>query len=361
VRKIPFDEKELRPVAQAPGMPGEPPMPVYDFPVSMKQACRAAYDNEPIWLPIGVETNFFSPRIIPDNIARGFLAEESEMPEAEPGGRDMFGVEWVYQPQARGSMVKPGSPVLKDANDWVNAIRFPDIDKWDWEGSAKANEKYLGGGKFNVMWLLNGCWFERLVSFMDFEGAAVALIDEDQRDAVRELFDRTTDLYCAIIDRSVRYFDIDAFMVHDDWGSQRSPFFSPETGRELFLPYMEKLVGHIHSKGKIAELHSCGQIEAHFPTFVEAGWDSWSGMSVNDTHMLYDKYGDKIHIGVYPDLIDANAPEEEQRRAARDFVDRFAKPDKLAFINPYVFPMMTPAYREEIYRYSRIKFSRQAI
>ena len=135
----------------------------------------------------------------------------------------MFGIEWEYIPAAGGSMVRPGKPFLEDANEWKEKVVWPDVDSWDWEGSAKANNGiYLKDDKFNVCWFLNG-WYERLISFMDFEGAILALVDEDQKDAVKEFFDKLSDLYIKIFDKFCTYFpQIDAFCIHDDWGSQKS-------------------------------------------------------------------------------------------------------------------------------------------
>lgn len=115
------------------------------------------------------------------------------------GGHDMFGIEWEYVPVAGGSMVRPGTPLLEDANDWNQILKFPDIDAWDWDASGRQNYDFLHNGKANMLWFLNGCWYERLVSFMDFEGAVVALIDDEQKDALKELFAKTTELYCRLV------------------------------------------------------------------------------------------------------------------------------------------------------------------
>jgi hypothetical protein len=98
----------------------------------------------------------------------------------------MFGIEWEYIAQVGGSMVRPGKPFIEDANELADKVVWPDIDKWDWEGCAKANVEYLSKPNFNICWFLNG-WYERLISFMDFEGAVVAMIDEDQRTPSRTL------------------------------------------------------------------------------------------------------------------------------------------------------------------------------
>ena len=127
--KVPFDEKELKVVREEPAFGGGT-TPIYDFPVSMKEASIAAYrDKKPVWLMTGIEQNLFTPSIIPDNCARGFVIEGAPYPREKFGGKDMFGVEWKYVDVAGGSMVVPGNPLLEDVNDWKEKIVFPG---WCW-------------------------------------------------------------------------------------------------------------------------------------------------------------------------------------------------------------------------------------
>lgn len=274
----------------------------------------------------------------------------------------MFGVEWVYIDVAGGSMVKPGKPLLEHASEWREKVVFPDIDSWDWEGSARMNKDYLSNGRANVITLLNGCWFERLISFFDFEGAAIALIDDEQVEDIQELVHKLTDLYIRLVDKCVQYYDLDGIEIHDDWGSQKSPFFSDEAAREIFLPEMKRFVDHVHDLGKFCNLHSCGHIEDRCDVIAEAGFDGWLPMPMNDTVQLYEKYGDRVAIGaVDPEPIDpATASEEEQRAAARRFVERFTKEGKVSVFSAfYNTPgLLTPAFREELYKASRIRYSR---
>ena len=54
---------------------------------------------------------------------------------------------------------------------------------------------------------------------MGFVNAATALIDDDQKDALHELFEATTDLGIRLVDKFVEHYDyIDGFTIHDDWG-----------------------------------------------------------------------------------------------------------------------------------------------
>jgi hypothetical protein len=360
-----FDPKELTVAREIPAIfiPDAPPTRVYSTPVPLKDGYTALIKRQPVWQPYGIETAMFAPRFYPDNIARALVVDSggfimNDQGGFPVGGKDIFGIEWVFVPSAGGSMVKPGNPTLKNANDWKKAIKFPNIDSWDWAGSAKANEAWLKGLDTQVMvWIQNG-FFERLISFMDFEGAAMAMIDEEQQDAVKEIMQALADLYISMIDNYWKYFKLNSYTIHDDWGSQMAPFFSPSVGKEIIVPAMKRVTDHIHSLGGIADFHSCGHVDVCIPNMIAAGWDCWSGMAMNDSQGDYEKYGDKIIIGVTPDLWDPKTtPEEKQRAEARKFIDKFYKPGKPCLINNFnAMEILTPVFCEELYKYSRVKF-----
>ena len=336
---------------------GGPEVILYDFPVTQREAFQALYNRKPVWQITAIEQKMFAPKSNPDNIARAFVFDGTKTPQS--GGTDMFGIEWEFVPQVGGSMVRPGKPFIEDANDIAKKVVWPDIDKWEWESCAKANVEYLSGEKYIVAWFLNG-WYERLISFMDFEGAVVAMIDEDQKDAVKDFFDKLSDLYIRIFDKYLTHFpQINGFCIHDDWGSQKETFFSPATAQEMIVPYMRRVTDFLHSKGKSCELHSCGQLLKQVPNMIAAGWDSWHPQLMNDTQKIYELYGDKIIVGVVPDAFDPEkTTEEEQRALAREYARKFCNPDKPSFVNTYSSRALTAAYREELYKQSRINYGR---
>jgi hypothetical protein len=353
-----FDPKELEVVAKFPGFMGGAETLVYNYPITPKEAYIAAFKRHPVWqITSTTEMSMFAPKCNPDNIARGFVYDGTHAPPT--GGLDMFGIDWEYIPQVGGSMVRPGKPFIEDASELKDKVVWPDIEKWDWEGNAKANAGYLSDRSFNVCWFLNG-WYERLISFMDFEGAVVAVFDEDTQDDVKAFFDKLTDLYIKIFDKYITYFPgIDGFCIHDDWGSQKETFFSPAVAEEMIVPYMKRVTDFLHSKGKYCELHSCGQLMKQVPNIIAAGWDSWHPQLMNDTQKEYELYGDKMLIGVAPDTFDpATTSEEEQRRMAREYADKFCQPGKPSLLNIYASSVLTPAYREELYKQSRINYGK---
>jgi len=206
-------------------------------------------------------------------------------------------------------------------------VKFPDIETWDWEGSKAANADFLNTDRFISIMIMTG-FFERLISLMDFDKAAMAMIDEDQQDAVHELFDALADLYIKMVDKYIENYGIDLLTFHDDWGSQRAPFFSLATAREMIVPHLKRVVDHCHARGIFFEMHSCGKNEMLVPAYIEAGCDSWNGQAVNDKNLIYEKYGDKIILGVDSGLafsfgggVEISADEAEE--AAKRFVDKY--------------------------------------
>ena len=163
-------------------------------------------------------------------------------------------------------METPGIPhPLEDVNDWKTALKWPDPYSWDWDESARINNDNLkNNGKANILWFLNGMGFERLISFMGFENAAMALLDEDQEDALHELLHALTDLHLTLVKLCCDTYGegLTGFCLHDDWGSQKSPFFSVAAGRDFFVDEWKRFTSYVHSLGRIADLHSCGHIEA---------------------------------------------------------------------------------------------------
>ena len=327
--RIPFDIKEIENATSSPGFFGQE-VKTYAYPITPKENYRLLYERKvPFWLPGFNDMSMMTPRIDPDNLARAFSFEATPMlPEEMVGGPDKFGIPWVYVPQAGGSMVEPGNPTLRDANDWQDVINFPDVANWDWAGSKEINKDFVKTDKWLVYCHLTGL-FERLISFMDFENAAVALVDPDQKEATTALLDALADNAIDIIGHAYDAYGMDAVNFHDDWGSQRAPFFSLDVCMEMIVPALKKVVSFVHNDlGLFFDMHSCGKNELLVPAYIEAGCDSWSGQNMNDKPMLYDKYGDKIILGIEPDIpFDMFSPTpmtyDDAVASAQRFIDKY--------------------------------------
>jgi hypothetical protein len=321
--------EELKVVGEYKSFPfgkGQPPMslPKFNTPITPKENFHRYMKGEnPLWVPTGIDILTFCPRIVPDNVARAFVFDVDPIDNVtEGGGKDWFDVEWEYVPQVNGSMVRPGNPLkVPDINEWEKYLTFPNLDDMDWEGSAARNKEVIASGRVLSVWLMNGL-FERLISFMEFENAAVALIDDDKKDAVHRLFDALANFYDDVIARFKKYYDADILYFHDDWGSQRSPFFSLRTAREMLVPYLKRIVDSAHKHGMYVDFHSCGKVEKLVPAMIDAGVDIWSGQPMNDRLAVLKEHGDKIKLNFGP-AMEFGAPEDVQLKAYEEYFDTY--------------------------------------
>ena len=84
-----------------------------------------------------------------------------------------------------------------------------------------------------------------------------------------------------------------------DLAAQNTLFCSPDTYRELYLPYSKKLNDwiHAHTKWKTMK-HCCGGCEPLIEGFIEAGFDILNPIQTSaegmDPQHLVDKYGGRI-------------------------------------------------------------------
>lgn len=357
MKRVPFSEDEFKVIGELitttePVMPFK--LPKYNYPITPKENLLAAVARKtPLWFPGAMDFLTVESRTNLDHVARAEIRDLGPVqPDSEKGGKDLFGVEWIYVPVAGGSMVKPGKPMLEDANDWPDIIKFPDIDKLDWEECERLNKPLNQTTRSLSVTFQNGM-FERLISFMDFENAVLALIDEDQKDAVHALFARLADMYIEMINKYEEILNIDGVVFHDDWGSQRAPFFSLDVCREMIVPYIRKISDYCHSKGMWFQQHCCGKNELLVPAMIEAGVDMWFPQAMNDTYMLHEKYGDKIMFFIAPPTPSAGASEEEIEGIAKEFAAKFApgfKEKPFILASYFLDPRLTNA----VYRQSRI-------
>lgn len=358
MKKIPFQEDELK-ILKKRFFFGEE-LNVLNTPISPLENMKNTLENRPMWQCSINDYSYLYPLCVPDNKAKGNVSDVKLAPE-ELGGIDMFGIEWEYQADIGGSTVRPGKPLLADANEWKDKIVFPTketIDRWDWESCKKNSPEVMEGQYFCEPVICTG-WFERLISFMDFANASMALIDPEQKDAVNELFDRLSDLYMILIDKFIETFPghIHRVCLHDDWGHQHGMILSPATVKEMIVPHMKKVTDHLHSKGILAEIHSCGKVEPLIPAMIDAGFSLLENQSILDFDDVVPRYGDKIKVHMPPENVPPeDAPAEAFRQCARNYVEKVIKLGNPVILETFYSSPLTPEFWEELYRYSRIRF-----
>lgn len=123
-----------------------------------------------------------------------------------------------------------------------------------------------------------------------------------RREFVHELFRRETDIALRNLAKlnaaAGQYVDV-VFTCGTDFGTQTGTFCSPETFRELYMPYYKKVNNWIHENTNWKTFkHCCGAVERFMELFIEAGFDvinpvqcSAAGM---DPKVLKERYGSRL-------------------------------------------------------------------
>ncbi|MBC5997707.1 hypothetical protein EAI30_12020 [Romboutsia ilealis] len=287
--KYPFNkEEELKDVGtypQIPGIYGMPSFPSRKFntPITPKEnVLRMCRKEKPLWLPnIANDINIIQPLVMPDALARW------------KGGVDWFGIEWEYEPQTNAAMVKPGTRRLSDITEWENELVFPDLNEIDWQKDYDDNYKdVLSPNRATMFVIVNGL-FERTADLTSFEDTFCYLLEEPE--ALHAFYDKLVDWHLELFKIAKDIYGADIITFHDDMGTQRSSFFSPDTFKEIMLPHYKKLNNEAHKMGLYVNFHSCGSVANQVENFCEAGFDFWEGQDAcNDKSTLMEQYGDKL-------------------------------------------------------------------
>lgn len=344
-----FDEKEMERIGsyKLAGSYGAAAVeqPKLNTPITPRENMRMMMRGEkPMWLPnMNRDLNLVCPDFMPDANARAF------------GGVDWFGVEWQYEPLSKAAMVKPGTRRLSDITNWEKELVFPDLSKMDWEKDATEVYHMMPNDRFTYFIIYNGI-FERTADLTSFEDTFCYLIEEPE--ALDAFYGRMIDWYIDLIKIAKKYYYADMILFHDDMGSQKSAFFSPELFRELFLPHYQKLTKAIHDEGMFAALHSCGNVRVQIPNFIEAGFDAWEGQEgATDKDEIMETFDGKLaQIGQFE--IPAGLDDEGAVAHLHHMIENRARNGHCAFrIRDKRANPGTVNLEDEMYRYSRIFYS----
>ena len=313
----------------------------YNTPITPRDNMLRLYEGKtPMWIPSPWEAASIKVDCDPENVAR-----------SPSGGVDGYGVEWIFVKTAGGAMVKPGNPKVPDISEWEKYITVPDPETWDWAGAYEKQKDALADPTLFTTVTFGSCLFERLIAVMDFENAAMALVDDDQKEGVHRFLRAVTDYRKKYYTLVKKWFDPDGVNFNDDWGSQRAEFFSRETAAEMLVPYVKESVQCAHDLGMYVDLHCCGFVEGFVPFFIEEGFDTWGGQPLNDKPKLKKTYPNSL---VFTHQIDErpDASDEEIDAAVAKFMEEFG------YDNRGFYGGFDPRYRRKVYEASRKNYDR---
>jgi len=322
----------------------QPKPPIEPRPISVRENyIRCVRGEKPFWMPAyGYESN----TVWPDAM--------EECPVPEVAGFDWWGVEWAPSSKIGGMMVKPGTRTINDFANWRDEFEFPDVSKVDFKTDGEKIAASLDPERPHIYECVKGI-FERLNEVIPFDEALLAFYEEPEAlaDFFRCMADYKIETCTKIFEN---YGRVDGVCYHDDWGTQRAPFFSEDMFREQLLPETKRFFSFIKGTGRFIELHSCGRNMDYVPMMLEMGVDMWTPQDgVNDPDFLVPEYGDKMAFAFRVKGINGPGVTEEQvRRAVRDFVDTYGKCGRVMAqlrVDPE-YSERLPWARDELYNYS---------
>ena len=317
-----FTEEEMTRIGsyKLPGSygPASLEQPKLNTPITPREnMMRVMKGEQPMWLPnMNRDMNIVCPDMMPDASARAF------------GGIDWFGVDWQYEPLTKAAMVRPGTRRLSDITKWREELIFPDLNDLDWEKDSKELYHMLPNDRFTYFIIYNGI-FERLADLTSFEDAFCYLLEEQEE--LTAFLDKMIEWYIGLTKIARTYYHADMILFHDDMGTQRAPFFSPEIYEEQFIPQYQKLTGAVHEQGMFIALHSCGNVRRQIPNFITAGFDAWEGQEgVMDKDEIMETFGDQlVQIGQYQ--ISGDLTDEEAVEALRHMIETRGRKGRCAY------------------------------
>ena len=212
--------------------------------------------------------------------------------------------------------------VVRDITEWRSSVHAPNVhfprEAWQ-KYIDKANE-IDREDRFVTCTVAPGI-FEQLHYLMGMDDCLINFYLEP--DAMKELIAYVTDWELEYAAEICENLHPDAILHHDDWGSQRSTFLSPEMFDEFLLPSVKKVYGFYKSHGvELIVHHSDSYAATLVPRMIESGIDIWQGcLSTNDIPDLIQRYGGQISFmgGIDNGIVDRPDWTEE---GIADFVEK---------------------------------------
>lgn len=167
--------------------------------------------------------------------------------------------------------------------------------------------------------------FENSSWLMGLESFSYALAD--QPDLVEAICQRVGDLTVAAATYAVSFDNVGMVFLGDDLGFATGTLVSPKVLREFIFPHHRRLVRAAHAAGRLALLHSCGNLTAIMDELVEIGFDGKH--SFEDKIMRVEevsrRWGERIAVlgGVDMDLL-GRGNQDQVRGRTREILENHA-------------------------------------
>lgn len=196
---------------------------------------------------------------------------------------DEFGCTWLTDKD--GGPYVAGHPL---ADGGIDTFALPDPD-WPPRFRNLIRQVESEQDRF-ILFSLEWSLFERAHFLRGMEGFLVDMLLEPS--LVERLLDRILGFNLAVIER-VCQLPINGIIFGDDYGTQRGLIMSPRHWRRFLKPRLRQQFELTKRLGKVACLHSCGDVTAIVSDLIEIGLDVLNPIQpeVLDLPWLKREYG----------------------------------------------------------------------
>lgn len=256
--------------------------------------------------------------------------------------------------------------LVKDIEHWQDYVNPPSLEFPDemWEQCIGMYNALDAEKTLRAVFVAPGL-FEQCHHMCKIDEVLAAMYEYP--DELHDMIKMLTEWELKLAEGICEHMHPEAIFHHDDWGSQKSTFMSPEMFEEFFVEPYKQIYGYYHDHGvKYVIHHSDSYAATLVPDMIEMGINCWQGcFSTNDLPTLCEKYGDKITFmgGIKNCLVDFEGwTEENTRSVVRETIDACAAAGKgfipcIAQGGPgSVYPGVYQSMWDEIDAYNTEKF-----
>ena len=212
-------------------------------------------------------------------------------------------------------------PLINLSIDDMALYPWPEPDWFDFSCLRSDLDKWK---EFSIM-ASGGSVFQHASYLMGLDVQLVELLIDPKRSMF--VLDKLLDFYYEYYKRVFAEAGglIDVLALADDFGTQNSLLISPEIFDEYFAPRIRKMAELAHANDSFLLLHTCGNIEALIPRFIDLGVDILDPIQPEslDASEIKKKYGSNICLrgGISSQQVLAHGTPEDVEYEVRKKLD----------------------------------------
>jgi uroporphyrinogen decarboxylase len=236
-------------------------------------------------------------------------------------------IDYPCKSRADWEKLKPRLQPSKERVDWTGegleyaagAYERPreEHERPAWYAGLEGCRKARADGKFVCFSAAIG--YDKMQSYVATERLLMAIVEEP--DWVRDMYETDADLTLAMYDIMVEGgFQFDGAFMYCDLGYRNGLLFSPKHYEQQLHPVFKRVFSFFNDRGLPVFLHSCGNVKALIPYFLDEGLRCLQPLEVKagmDLVELKRQYGKDLAFMGGIDvraMSDPQAIEEEIRR-----------------------------------------------